>query len=152
MLVHQTKSNEPFLSFFVALISFLKHPQPKSVSPHVIPAIHIALASLADKLFNRGPLVVIISTTVDQTTQAQRMAQDLGNPVGVHSALGVGTDGDVVQELCILQQNMPHILFGTPQKPHALFTSPGGLPGQEVHFLVLNEVDQLIARNLHEWI
>ncbi len=80
------------------------------------------------------------------------MARDLGNPVGVRSALGVGTGGDVVQELRILQQNMPHILCGTPQKLHALFTSPGGLPGQEVRFLVLDEVDQLIARNLHEFI
>ena len=96
--------------------------------------------------------MVIISTTVDQATQAQRMARDLGNPVGVHSALGVGTGGDVVQELRMLQQNMPHILCGTPQKLHALFTSPGGLPGQEAHFLVLDEVDQLIARNLHEFI
>lgn len=80
------------------------------------------------------------------------MVRDLGAPVGVRSALGVGTGGDVVTELRLLQQNMPHILCGTPQKLHALFTSPGGLPGQEVRFLVLDEVDQLIARNLHEFV
>jgi translation initiation factor 4A len=47
---------------------------------------------------------------------------------------------------------MPHIICGTPQKLHALFTSPGGLVGSEVRFLVLDEVDQLIARNLHEFV
>lgn len=47
---------------------------------------------------------------------------------------------------------MPHIICGTPQKLHALFTSPGGIPGNEVRFLVLDEVDQLIARNLHEFV
>jgi translation initiation factor 4A len=82
----------------------------------------------------RGPLVIMISTTVDQATQAQRMIRDLG------------------QELRLLQQNMPHIICGSPQKLHALFTASGGLVGSEVRFLVLHEVDQLIACNLHEFV
>ena len=97
----------------------------------------------------------MISTTVDQATQAQRMIRDIGGPIGVRSALGVGTtsvNSDLGQELRLLQQNMPHIICGTPQKLHALFTSPGGLVGSEVRFLVLDEVDQLIARNLHEFV
>lgn len=97
----------------------------------------------------------MVSTTVDQATQAQRMIRDLGGPIGIKSALGVGATGagtDLSQELRILQQNMPHIICGTPQKLHALFTSPGGLSGSEVRFLVLDEVDQLIARNLHEFV
>jgi translation initiation factor 4A len=80
---------------------------------------------------------------------------DLGGPIGVRSALGVGatpTNGDqITQELRLLQQNMPHIICGTPQKLHALFTSPGSLYRLDVRFLVLDEVDQLIARNLHEF-
>jgi translation initiation factor 4A len=97
----------------------------------------------------------MISTTVDQATQAQRMIRDLGGPIGIRSALGVGIStigNDLSQELRLLQQNMPHIICGTPQKLHALFTSPGGLVGSEVRFLVLDEVDQLIARNLHEFV
>jgi translation initiation factor 4A len=47
---------------------------------------------------------------------------------------------------------VPHIICGTPQKLHALFTTPGGLSGADVRFLVLDEVDQLIARNLHEFV
>jgi len=104
---------------------------------------------------NRGPIVIMISTTVDQATQAQRMIRDLGGPIGVRSALGVGTTtsgNDLAQELRLLQQNLPHIICGTPQKLHALFTSTGGLLGSEVRFLVLDEVDQLIARNLHEFV
>lgn len=127
-------------------------PTQERIAAYIIPAIHAALTSLAGRPSNRGPIVVIISTTVDQATQAQRMIRDLGGPIGIRSALGVGTGGDVIQELRLLQQSMPHILCGTPQKLHALFTSPGGLPGGEVRFLVLDEVDQLIARNLHEFV
>lgn len=97
----------------------------------------------------------MISTTVDQATQAQRMIRDLGGPIGVKSALGVGStsaSGDLSQELRLLQQSVPHIICGTPQKLHALFTTPGGLSGSDVRFLVLDEVDQLIARNLHEFV
>lgn len=51
-----------------------------------------------------GPLVVMISTTVDQATQAQRMIRDLGGPIGVRSALGVGSasNGDITQETRLL--------------------------------------------------
>ncbi|KAF8322273.1 hypothetical protein DL93DRAFT_2163107 [Clavulina sp. PMI_390] len=127
-------------------------PTQERIAAYIIPAIHMTLTTLNGNLSNRGPLVVIISTTVDQATQAQRMIRDLGGPIGIRSALGVGTGGDIIQELRLLQQNMPHILCGTPQKLHALFTSPGGLFGGEVRFLVLDEVDQLIARNLHEFV
>ncbi|KAG7097027.1 hypothetical protein E1B28_004420 [Marasmius oreades] len=130
-------------------------PTQERIAAYVIPAIQIALTSIASQPTNRGPFVIMISTTVDQATQAQRMIRDLGGPIGVRSALGVGTTlapSDLAQELRLLQQNMPHILCGTPQKLHALFTSPGALPGSEVRFLVLDEVDQLIARNLHEFV
>lgn len=127
-------------------------PTQERIAAYIIPAIHVALSNLVGKPPNRGPIVVIVSTTVDQATQAQRMIRDLGGSIGIRSALGVGTGGDIVQELRILQDSKPHILCGTPQKLHALFTSPGGLIGNEVRFLVLDEVDQLIARNLHEYV
>ncbi|KZT12942.1 P-loop containing nucleoside triphosphate hydrolase protein [Laetiporus sulphureus 93-53] len=130
-------------------------PTQERIAAYVIPAIHIALVNSAPRTPIRGPLVVMISTTVDQATQAQRMIRDIGGPIGIRSALGVGStsgSSDLSQELRLLQQNMPHIICGTPQKLHALFTSPGGLLGSEVRFLVLDEVDQLIARNLHEYV
>ncbi|KAL5508135.1 hypothetical protein ACEPAH_5753 [Sanghuangporus vaninii] len=130
-------------------------PTQERIAAYVIPAIHVAVTYMNQTLISRGPLVVLISTTVDQATQAQRIIRDLGGSIGVKSALGVGSLGpnsDVSQELRVLQQNMPHIICGTPQKLHALFTAPGGLSGSEVRFLVLDEVDQLIARNLHEFV
>jgi translation initiation factor 4A len=130
-------------------------PTQERIAAYVIPAIQVAVVNTAGRPPNRGPLAVMISTTVDQATQAQRMIRDLGGPIGIRSALGVGTStnaNDLTQELRLLQQNMPHIICGTPQKLHALFTSPGGLAGSEVRFLVLDEVDQLIARNLHEYV
>lgn len=131
-------------------------PTQERIAAYVIPAIQTAVVNAVGRSNVRGPSVIMISTTVDQATQAQRMIRDLGGPIGVRSALGVGatpTNSDQIsQELRLLQQNMPHIICGTPQKLHALFTSPGGLSGSEVRFLVLDEVDQLIARNLHEFV
>ncbi|KAJ3510298.1 hypothetical protein NLJ89_g4763 [Agrocybe chaxingu] len=129
-------------------------PTQERIAAYVIPAIQVAVTNMGTRP-NRGPLVIMVSTTVDQATQAQRMIRDLGGPIGVRSALGVGASTastDLAQELRLLQQNMPHIICGTPQKLHALFTTPGGLIGSEVRFLVLDEVDQLIARNLHEFV
>ncbi|PPQ79556.1 hypothetical protein CVT25_003438 [Psilocybe cyanescens] len=129
-------------------------PTQERIAAYVIPAIQVAVTNMGSRP-NRGPIVIMVSTTVDQATQAQRMIRDLGGPIGVKSALGVGATSagsDLSQELRLLQQNMPHIICGTPQKLHALFTSPGGLVGSEVRFLVLDEVDQLIARNLHEFV
>lgn len=130
-------------------------PTQERIAAYVIPAIQVAVVNTAGRPPTRGPLVIMISTTVDQATQAQRMIRDLGGPIGIRSALGVGTStspSDLSQELRLLQQNMPHIICGTPQKLHALFTASGGLVGSEVRFLVLDEVDQLIARNLHEFV
>ncbi|KAF9226500.1 hypothetical protein BS17DRAFT_775706 [Gyrodon lividus] len=130
-------------------------PTQERIAAYVIPAIQVAVVNTTGRPPNRGPLAIMISTTVDQATQAQRMIRDLGGPIGIRSALGVGAStnaNDLTQELRLLQQNMPHIICGTPQKLHALFTSPGGLVGSEVRFLVLDEVDQLIARNLHEYV
>ena len=130
-------------------------PTQERIAAYVIPAIQVAVSNITLRPPNRGPIVIMISTTVDQATQAQRMIRDLGGPIGVRSALGVGTatsGNDLAQEIRLLQQNLPHIICGTPQKLHALFTTTGGLLGSEVRFLVLDEVDQLIARNLHEFV
>lgn len=129
-------------------------PTQERIAAYVIPAIQIAVTNMS-ACTNRGPTVILISTTVDQATQAQRMIRDLGGPIGVRSALGVGVTSantDLTQEVRLLQQNMPHIICGTPQKLHALFTTSGGLSGAEVRFIVLDEVDQLIARNLHDFV
>lgn len=129
-------------------------PTQERIAAYVIPAIHIALTH-TPRGPTRGPVVIMISTTVDQATQAQRMIRDLGGQIGIKSALGVGAasaNTDLSQELRLLQQNMPHIICGTPQKLHALFTASGGISGSDVRFLVLDEVDQLIARNLHEFV
>jgi translation initiation factor 4A len=127
-------------------------PTQERIAAYVIPAIQVVLATISARPIISGPIVVMVSTTVDQATQAQRMIRDLGGPIGVRSALGVGIVTDnLPQELRLLQQNVPHIICGTPQKLHALFTHPSaGLSGASVRFLVLDEVDQLIARNLHD--
>ncbi|TFY81853.1 hypothetical protein EWM64_g2156 [Hericium alpestre] len=130
-------------------------PTQERIAAYAIPAIHIALVNTVSLPPHCGPIVVLISTTVDQATQAQRMIRDLGGPIGIRSALSIGTpspNSDLTQELSLLQQNMPHIICGTPQKIHALFMVWGGLVGWQVRFLVLDEVDQLIMHKLHNFI
>jgi len=129
-------------------------PTQERIAAYSIPAINLALSLPNDRQI-RGPLAVLISTTVDQATQAQRMIRDLGTPLGIRSSLAVGTsggNGNILQELRVLHLNLPHVLCGTPQKLHALFTAPGGISGADVRLLVLDEVDQLIARNLQEFV
>lgn len=143
-------------------------PTQERIAAYVIPAIQIALTTIMNQNTRQttqtrglgGPIVILLSTTLDQATQAQRMIRDIGGPIGIKSALGAGPvtsttttiNSDLSQEIRMLQQNMPHIICGTPQKLHALFTTTGGISGSDVRFLVLDEVDQLIARNLHEFV
>lgn len=44
----------------------------------------------------------------------------------------------------------PTIVVGTPAKVNELFAEGRGLSGEQVRYLVIDEVDQLIARNLYE--
>ncbi|EEB88066.1 hypothetical protein MPER_14314, partial [Moniliophthora perniciosa FA553] len=52
-------------------------PTQERIAAYVIPAIQIAVTTIAAQSANRGPIVIMISTTVDQATQAQRMIRDL---------------------------------------------------------------------------
>lgn len=129
-------------------------PTQERIAAYAIPAINMAL-SLSNERPGRGPLAVLVSTTVDQATQAHRMIRDLGSALGIRVSLAVGASGgnvNILQELRLLHHNSPHVLCGTPQKLHSLFTAPGGVTGSDVRFLVLDEVDQLIARNLQEFV
>lgn len=45
---------------------------------------------------------------------------------------------------------MPHVICGIPETLYALFTTAGGISGSGVRFVVLDEVDDLIARNLQD--
>ncbi|KAN0059975.1 hypothetical protein ACQY0O_007948 [Thecaphora frezii] len=110
----------------------------------------------------RGPVALIVSTTVDQATQAQRMALGLGSSLGIRVHIAAAGGIEVQQEAQAVAQNWPHIVVGTPQKMSDLFTyltnNASSLPGlgngvppistAEVRLVVLDEVDQLIARNL----
>ena len=61
-------------------------PTQERIAAYVIPAIQVAVTNITLRPPNRGPIVIMISTTVDQATQAQRMIRDIGGPIGVRSA------------------------------------------------------------------
>ena len=84
--------------------------------------------------------------------------------MGIRTALCVG-QGDLGQELSTLLKAPPHVLVGTPQKLLEVFTASidrssvggagaGGLNGlgREVKLLVVDECDQLLARNLSDYL
>ncbi|GAC98889.1 translation initiation factor [Pseudozyma hubeiensis SY62] len=145
-------------------------PTQERIASYVIPSLQLVFNVLNETggpgqtASNRGPVALIVSTTVDQATQAQRMALGLGAPLGIRVHMVAASSIDVHQEAQSLVQAWPHIVVGTPQKMSELFTymtnnasslnGPGKGPGVsaikpgEVRLVVLDEVDQLIARNL----
>uniref|UniRef100_V5E659 RNA helicase n=1 Tax=Kalmanozyma brasiliensis (strain GHG001) TaxID=1365824 RepID=V5E659_KALBG len=145
-------------------------PTQERIASYVIPALQLVLNVLKETggpgqtASNRGPVALIVSTTVDQATQAQRMALGLGAPLGIRVHMVVASSLDVHQEAQSLVQVWPHIVVGTPQKMSELFTymtnnasslhiqgsgpAAAAIKPSEVRLVVLDEVDQLIARNL----
>ncbi|KAJ7937111.1 hypothetical protein B0H13DRAFT_1852650 [Mycena leptocephala] len=117
-------------------------PTQERIAAYVIPAIQIAVTNISVRPPNRGPIVIMVSTTVDQATQAQRMIRDLGGPIGVRSALGVGaTTNDLSQELRY-SSKICRISFAGHPRSCTL----------SLQLQVVLLVDQLIARNLHEFV
>lgn len=138
-------------------------PTQERIASYVIPALQLILNTLRSAplvgtaaAHTAGPFVLMVSTTVDQATQAQRMALGLGSPLGVRVHIAAGTSADAMTEAQNVMQARPHIVVGTPTKMSELFTclanlrSPG-LPNLgDVKMVVLDEVDQMIARNLSD--
>jgi hypothetical protein len=139
-------------------------PTQERIITYVIPVVQLCLALVSmqqqqqsqqqgQQLYN-GPCAIIVTTTVDQATQAHKLVRDIGAPLGIRSALAVGASGaDISNDLRMMHQNRIQIVVGTPARLNDVFvkySGNGGLPGGAVRMLVLDEVDQLIARNLYE--
>jgi superfamily II DNA/RNA helicase len=97
-----------------------------------------------------GVQALVLTATIDQAGQAQRMCLGLGQALGITSSLVVG-HGDISQEAAAFAQNPPHVLVGTPQKLLDLL-SQRTVPVDKLSLLVIDEMDQLIARNLSEYV
>ncbi|TKY87680.1 hypothetical protein EX895_003261 [Sporisorium graminicola] len=142
-------------------------PTQERIASYVIPSLQLVLNVLKETggpgqtASNRGPVALIVSTTVDQATQAQRMALGLGAPLGIRVHMVAASSINVHQEAQSLVQAWPHLVVGTPQKMSELFTymtnnasalhsgpAAAAIRPSEVRLVVLDEVDQLIARNL----
>ncbi|BGP16494.1 hypothetical protein JCM10213_001169 [Rhodosporidiobolus nylandii] len=128
---------------------------------YVIPALqiiftHASLAAQQAALEGstpapRGIQAVVVTATVDQAAQAQRLAVGLGGSLGIRTSLCVGQGGDIQSELQTLLKAPPQILVGTPQKLLDLF-SQRSLPMNDIRLLIIDECDQLIARNLSDFV
>lgn len=126
---------------------------------YVVPALQIIYshAALAAQLAasegtqppTPGIQVVMITATVDQAAQAQRLSVGLGGALGIRTSLCTGSSHDLQNEVQTLLKAPPHVLVGTPQKLVDLF-SMRILPTNSIRLLAIDECDQLIARNLSE--
>lgn len=132
-------------------------PTQERIITYVIPVIQLCLSVALLNLQPtwRGPSAIILTTTVDQATQAQKLIRDIGAPLGIRSALAVGAGGaDLSHDLRMMYQNQVQVVIGTPARLHDVFVkyqNNGGPSGADVRMLVLDEVDQLIARNLYDY-
>jgi superfamily II DNA/RNA helicase/uncharacterized protein YoxC len=136
-------------------------PTQERIASYIIPVLQLVLnvtrgeANLPPNMGVRGPITLIISTTVDQATQAQRMAMGLGAALGVRVHIAAASSLDVAQEASALIQTQAQIVVGTPQKMMDMFNflannTKGAVSLADVRCVVLDEVDQLIARNLSD--
>lgn len=137
-------------------------PTQERIASYVIPVLQLVLNVQRGEPLPpgggvRGPIAMIISATVDQATQAQRMALGLGSSLGIRVHIAAAGSIDVSQEATAVIQSQAHVIVGTPQKMNDLFTflanrATGALSLADVRMVVLDEVDQLIARNLSDYV
>ncbi|EIW70155.1 hypothetical protein TREMEDRAFT_71537 [Tremella mesenterica DSM 1558] len=123
-------------------------PTQERMLAYVVPAIQLCL-TLPQQSY-RGPAVIIITTTVDQASQCQKFIRGIGGPVGVRCALATGIAGNpnLPNEIAAIHHEAVQVLIGTPVKLNEIM-STGEVSGAEVRLFILDEVDQMIARNLH---
>ncbi|WVQ78491.1 hypothetical protein IAT38_000577 [Cryptococcus sp. DSM 104549] len=127
-------------------------PTTERIISYVIPALHLCQSLPAPTGPYTGPAVIIVTTTVDQAMQCHKLIRGVGGPIGIRAgiAAGAASSGNLQNEIAQMQREAVHLLVGTPAKVHEVMTARGGLSGSEVRLLILDEVDQLIARNLYE--
>lgn len=127
-------------------------PTQERIISYVVPALQLCLTLPPASGTYKGPAVIIITTTVDQATQCHKLVRNIGGPLGVRSALAAGTAGSsaLQSEIATIQRDAVHLLIGTPAKIAEVLAPRGGLGSSECRLLILDEVDQLIARNLYE--
>lgn len=103
-----------------------------------------------------GLQVLIITATFDEASQAHRLANGIGSTLGIRAALCAGAappgPTETLAEVQRFQSMSPHILLGTPQRLHDLLAVKGALDVDGLTMLVVDEVDQILARNLHEFV
>jgi hypothetical protein len=158
-IVAQASSIQERIQCYVSqnILASIGHADAFSHILQVIPTLQVVYNNLqqaarsdANEPPYHGVHALILTATIDQAGQAQRMCLGLGQALGITSTLVVG-HGEVSQEAANFANNPPHILVGTPQKLLDLL-SLRSVPIEKLSLLVIDEMDQLIARNLSEYV
>ena len=126
------------------------------IQSYIVPAIQMICSAAAQATAEggssapKGVQILVVTATVDQAAQAQRLSVGLGGSLGIRTSLCVG-QGDLQQDLATFLKAPPHVLVGTPQRLLDLFAMRT-LPVTDIRLLVIDECDQLIARNLSDYV
>lgn len=119
------------------------------IQSYSIPALELIVRGVAaEPGLAKGIQVIIITATVDQSAQAQRLLSGLGANLGIRTVLCTG-QANFEHDKEGLINNPAHVVVGTPRgllemlKNHEINLS-------DVRLLAIDEADQLIARNLSD--
>ena len=121
------------------------------VAAYMLPAINMLRLTPTSS----GVQCIVVTATVDQASYAQRLGRAVGAAFGlrIDTLASSGPSGspspDASTDLRSLQHRPPNILIGTPQRLLDVFAMRS-LPLDHLRLVVLDEVDDMVARNLSE--
>lgn len=121
------------------------------VAAYMLPAINMLRMTPTSS----GIQCIVVTATVDQASYAHRLGQSVAAPFGLRTGTlaSSGPSGspspDASADLRSLQHRPPNILIGTPQRLLDVFAMRA-LPLDHLRLVVLDEVDDMVARNLSE--
>ena len=119
------------------------------IQSYSIPALELIVRGVgAEPGVIKGIQVIIVTATVDQSAQAQRLLSGLGASLGIRTVLCTG-QGNFDHDKENLIKNPAQVVVGTPRGLLEMFKTKE-INLADVRLLAIDETDQLIARNLSE--
>lgn len=119
------------------------------IQSYSIPALELIVRSVAAEPGGlKGIQVIIVTATVDQSAQAQRLLSGLGAGLGIRTVLCTG-QGNFEADKEGLVKNPAQVVVGTPRGLLEMFKTQE-INLSDVRLLAIDETDQLIARNLSD--
>ncbi|CAH7686074.1 hypothetical protein PPACK8108_LOCUS20677 [Phakopsora pachyrhizi] len=137
------------------------NPIQERIQSYIIPALQLIsndMGNINGSVLNASVKVLVITATLDEAAQAYRLACGIAallpNPPKISHCGNSELSTEAQQHQPSSRHLQPHLLIGTPSK---LLDPVNGLRGftfepQSLLCVILDEMDQLLARNLSEMV